>query len=89
MKNYLRGLFGAQRQIQVELDDYLDNLNAIALDMRGAIGAYLNHEMGEFLRLFEQINDVEHRLDTLRREIEAEIYGRRLLPDTRGDILRT
>ncbi len=87
MKNYLRGLFGAQRQIQLELDDYLDNLNAIALDMRGAIGAYLNHEMGEFLRLFEQINDVEHRLDTLRREIEAEIYGRRLLPDTRGDIL--
>jgi predicted phosphate transport protein (TIGR00153 family) len=87
MKNYFRALFGAQRQIQVELDDYLDNLNAIALDMRRAIGAYLNHDMGEFSRLFARINELEHHLDTLRRDIEAEIYGRKLLPDTRGDIL--
>ncbi len=42
MKNYFRALFGAQRQIQSQLDDYLDNLNAIALDMRRALGAYLN-----------------------------------------------
>jgi len=30
---------------------------------------------------------MEHSLDMLRRDIEEEIYGRRLLPDTRGDIL--
>ncbi|MEE8302176.1 MAG: DUF47 family protein [Candidatus Tectomicrobia bacterium] len=87
MKNYFRALYGVQRQIQAQLDDYLDNLNAIALDMRRAIGAYLNHDMGEFLRLFARINELEHHLDTLRRDIEADIYGRRLLPDTRGDIL--
>ncbi len=87
MKNYLRALFGSQRQIQAQLDDYLDNLNAIALDMRRAIGAYLNHDLGEFSRLFARINELEHHLDTLRRDIEADIYGRRLLPDTRGDIL--
>ena len=87
MKNYFRALFGAQRQIQAQLDDYLDNLNAIALDMRRAIGAYLNHDLGEFSRLFARINELEHHLDTLRRDIEADIYGRRLLPDTRGDIL--
>ncbi|MFQ5684170.1 MAG: DUF47 family protein, partial [Candidatus Binatia bacterium] len=87
MKNYFKGLFGVQRQIQVELDKYLDDLNTIALDMRGAMGAYLNREMSEFLHLSQQIDNREHRLDKLRRDIEAEIYGRRLLPDTRGDIL--
>ncbi len=87
IKKYLKGVFGAQRQIQVELDEYLDSLHAITLDMRKAIEAYLNHDMGEFSRLFVQINELEHRLDRLRRDIEANIYGQRLLPDTRGDIL--
>ncbi|MFQ5859382.1 MAG: DUF47 domain-containing protein [Anaerolineae bacterium] len=87
IKKYLRGLFGAQRQIQIDLDNYLDNLNVIARDMRKAVAAYLNHDGGEFLRLFKHINEIENHLDTLRRDIEAEIYGRRLLPDTRGDIL--
>ncbi|MFQ5850599.1 MAG: DUF47 domain-containing protein [Candidatus Binatia bacterium] len=87
LKKYLRGLFGTHRQIQADLDDYLDNMNAIALDMRKALGAYLNHDSAEFARLFAQINELENRLDRLRRNIEADIYGRRLLPDTRGDIL--
>ncbi len=87
VKRYLRGPFGSQSRIQRELDDYLDNLNAIALELRKAIGAYLDHDMAEFSRLFALINELEHRLDRLRRSIETDIYGQRLLPDTRGDIL--
>lgn len=87
MKKYFTGLFGAQQEIQGELDDYFDHLDGIASDMRGAIEAYLKQDMDGFTRIFERINEVEHRLDTLRRDIEAKIYGRALLPDTRGDIL--
>jgi len=65
MKNYLKDLFGAkQRQIQADLDEYLANLNAIALDLREAIRAYLAKEEEEFLSAFEQINKMENRLDT-------------------------
>ncbi|MFQ5846966.1 MAG: DUF47 domain-containing protein [Candidatus Methylomirabilales bacterium] len=86
--NYLRGLFGApQRQIQIELDEYLEKLNLIAVDMREALRAYLSQDREEFLRLFGRINELENRLDTLRRDIEEQIYGQRLLPDTRDDIL--
>lgn len=87
VKRYLRGPFGSQSRIQRELDEYLENLNAIALELRKAIGAYLDHDMAEFSRVFALINELEHRLDRLRRSIETEIYGQRLLPDTRGDIL--
>lgn len=88
MKNYLKTLFVArQQQILKELDEYLHNLNAITRDMREAIGAYLKEDMQEFLRLFGEINKTENHLDTLRRDIESRIYERRLLPDTRDDIL--
>lgn len=52
-----------------------------------AMAAYLNQEAGNFTNLYGRINEIEHHLDILRRDIEEEIYGRRLLPDTRGDIL--
>lgn len=88
LRNYLKGLFGiTQRQIEADLDEYLADLDAIALDMREAIRAYLAKEEGKFLGAFERINKMENRLDTLRRAIEEQIYGRRLLPDTRDDIL--
>jgi len=88
LRNFLKDLFGAkQRQIEADLDEYLANLDAIALDMRDAIRAYLAKEEGEFLSAFERINKIEHRLDTLRRAIEQQIYAHRLLPDTRDDIL--
>jgi predicted phosphate transport protein (TIGR00153 family) len=87
IRKYLRGLLGAQGQIQVGLDEYLENLSTIALDTQKAFTAYLNHDVDEFSQLVARINELETRLDTLRRDIETEIYARRLLPDTRGDIL--
>ncbi len=87
LKNPFRGLLGAQRKIEADLEGYLSNLGAIALTTRDAMGAYLKQDKDEFGGLVGQINDLEHQLDKLRREIEAEIYGKRLLPDTRGDIL--
>ena len=87
MKKYFIGLFGAQNEIQDKLTEYLRQTEDMALAMERAIGAYLRQETENFADLFGRINELEHRLDVLRREIEEEIYGRRLLPDTRGDIL--
>jgi predicted phosphate transport protein (TIGR00153 family) len=87
MSRFFRRLLGPQQEIQRELEEYLDHLGRIALDMRKAIGAYLDQNMEAFSGYFQGINEVENRLDTLRRNIEAKIYGQSLLPDTRGDIL--
>lgn len=88
VRNFLKVLFGARtHQIEVVLDEYLDKLNGITSYMDGAIRAYLNQDTEEFSRRFRQINEFENQLDTLRRDIEAEIYSKRLLPDTRDDVL--
>jgi predicted phosphate transport protein (TIGR00153 family) len=88
IRNFFKELFGDRgREIEVGLDEYLHKLNGIASDMHGAIRAYLNQDTEEFSHLFGKINEFENQLDTLRRNIEAEIYGKRLLPDTRDDVL--
>lgn len=87
VRRFFTGLFGAQHEIQKKLGDYLDHVTVMAADLRAAIAAYLNRDGDGFEVLFARINETEHRLDTLRRNIEEEIYGRSLLPDTRGDIL--
>jgi uncharacterized protein len=87
MIKFFSGLFGAQREIDKKLAEYFDQTKSMSLDMREAIEAYLKADMARFADAFGRINAAEHRLDMLRRDIEQEIYGRRLLPDTRGDIL--
>lgn len=88
IRNYFKELFGGRGgEIEVGLDEYLHKLNGITSDMHGAIRAYLNQDTEEFSHLFGKINEFENQLDTLRRNIEAEIYGKRLLPDTRDDVL--
>jgi predicted phosphate transport protein (TIGR00153 family) len=37
---------------------------------------------------FETINDLEHKGDDLRREIETELYAKTLIPDLRSDVLQ-
>ncbi len=78
---------GREKQIQVKLEQYFDALGQIACRLREALVGYLDQDEQSFTELLEAINALESRLDGIRRDIEMEIYGRRLLPDTRDDVL--
>ncbi len=84
---FFTGASGREKQIQVKLEQYLDALWQIACRLREALVAYLDQDEQAFTDLLEAINALESRLDGIRRDIEMEIYGRRLLPDTRDDVL--
>ncbi len=84
---FFTGAPGREKQIQVKLEQYLDALWQIACRLREALVAYLDQDEQAFTDLLEAINALESRLDGIRRDIEMEIYGRRLLPDTRDDVL--
>ena len=87
MKVFFTGALGREKQIQVKLDQYFDALRQIACRLREALVGYLDQDEQSFTDLLEAINALESRLDGIRRDIEMEIYGRRLLPDTRDDVL--
>ncbi|MCH8073974.1 MAG: DUF47 family protein [Proteobacteria bacterium] len=84
---FFKGASGREKQIQAKLDQYFDALRQIGCRHREALIGYLDQDEQSFTNLLEAINALESRLDGIRRDIEMEIYGRRLLPDTRGDVL--
>ena len=84
---FFTGASGREKQIQVKLEQYLDALWQIACRLREALVAYLDQDEQAFTDLLEAINPLESRLYGIRRHIEMEIYCRRLLPDTRDDVL--
>ena len=87
MKFFSTGALGREKQIQVKLDQYFDGLRQIGCRQREALIGYLDQDEKSFTHLLEMINALESCLDGIRRDIEMEIYGRRLLPDTRDDVL--
>lgn len=48
MKKYFIGRFGVQNEIQNKLIEYLRQMEAMALDMEKAVGAYLEQDRGIF-----------------------------------------
>ncbi len=78
---------GREKQIQVKFEQYFDALWQIACRLREALVGYLDQDEESFTDLLAAINALESRLAGIRRDIEMEIYGRRLLPDTRDDVL--
>ncbi len=87
MKLFSTATLGREKQIQEKFDQYFDGLLQIVCRLREALASYLDQDRQPFTDLLEEINALENHLDGIRRDIEMEIYGRRLLPDTRGDVL--
>lgn len=87
MKLFSTATLGREKQIQEKFDQYFDGLLQIVCRLREALASYLDQDRQPFTNLLEEINALENHLDGIRRDIEMEIYGRRLLPDTRGDVL--
>jgi predicted phosphate transport protein (TIGR00153 family) len=87
MKLFSKGALGGEKRIQRKFDEYLDGLEGIGRGLRVALDSYLEDNGRQFETQLGEISSAESHLDEIRREIEMEIYGRRLLPDTRGDVL--
>jgi len=87
VKLFSTATLGREKQIQEKFDQYFDGLLQIVCRLREALASYLDQDRQPFTDLLEEINALENHLDGIRRDIEMEIYGRRLLPDTRGDVL--
>ena len=86
------GIFGLftrkQRHIQSLLDQYLLQWAACTRVFREAWQTYLSEGVGQaFSFKVDQTHKEESRADDLRRQIELELYGKALLPESRGDIL--
>ncbi len=85
----LRFLFKKQRQIESLIYSYLDSLRMTQRRFSDALKLYLEPNIdGSFTFLTEQTHKFESKADDIREEISALMYGKALLPESRGDIMR-
>ncbi len=81
-------LFGSKTQeVESQIDKFIDNVETTALIFEQAIGDYLNDKMDRFEERFQEIDQIEHASDDLRRDIKYKLYSFMLIPEARGDVL--
>ncbi len=86
-KSKLR-LFHTTKEVETHFDSFLDTVSEGGISFRGGVGAYLDSAgNGDMAAKLKQINELEHRGDELRRQVEHELYTLALIPDFRGDVL--
>lgn len=83
MDNILR----KNTSIEKEIDDFLNQFSEAALLFKSGVDIYLNRKTDRFKRTIDEITDIEHTGDALRRSIEEKLYRKTLIPESRGDVL--
>jgi len=75
-------------KIEKMLDDYFEHCDSCVRLFAEAFEIFLHDGHGElFSSAVQSCHEAESAADDLRREIELTLYGKGLLPDSRGDIL--
>ena len=84
----LKMFFKKQQQIESLIYSYLDNLKITEKRFTEALNTCLKEGVsGDFDFLTEQTHKFESKADDIREEIKALMYGKALIPESRGDIM--
>jgi hypothetical protein len=74
-------------EIGRQIDDFLDKVSEAGLLFKSGVDAYLSGNIDSFEKKIEDIIEIEHDGDALRRNLEEALYVQTLIPESRGDVL--
>jgi hypothetical protein len=80
-------LFGNAKNIEANINQFLDAISEAGLIFSAGISDYLNRDFKQFKRRILDIKKQEGIADNLRREIRYYLYTKMLIPESRGDVL--
>jgi uncharacterized protein len=80
-------LFRRSKELEVQIDEYLDLIVNGGMLFRQGIRLYLQDRQEEFDQRLEDLRAIEQQADVLRRSIESKLYIHTLIPESRGDVL--
>jgi len=83
----MKNIFKKNSSIEIEIDDFLNQFSEAGLLFQSGVDIYLNGKKNRFQKTIDEITEIEHRGDTLRRSIEEKLYRKTLIPESRGDVL--
>lgn len=77
-----------ERQVEVAIESYLQETERCLMGFTEAFEGYFDEGLGgRFEELVEKTHRFEGAADDQRRELETAMYGKALIPESRGDIL--
>jgi predicted phosphate transport protein (TIGR00153 family) len=79
-------LFKTTKQLESQIDEYLDAVSQGGLIFIEAVKNYLEKKTDDFKERYKLITDFEHKADQLRRTIENRLYSQTLIPEHRSDV---
>lgn len=80
-------LFKSTNLVIAQIDDFLNIVDESTLVFKKGVHYYLKHDNDRFSKSIEEIDELESRADSLRREIENALYRHSLIPEFRGDVM--
>lgn len=80
-------LFRKTRELEGQIDQYLDWVVRGGLLFKQGIKFYLEFRGEEFEERLKDLKGIETKADHLRRDIESKLYIETLIPEARGDVL--
>jgi len=83
----IKNIFKQNSSIEKEIDDFLNQFSEAGLLFQSGVDIYLNGKKDRFQNTIDDITEIEHRGDALRRSIEEKLYRKTLIPESRGDVL--
>lgn len=82
-------IFSRTKSLEKKIDLFHDKIIDVTMIFKKSIKIFLEEKRSEeYKKLSKQIKQIEHDADTIRREIENDLYSRNLIPDLRGDVLQ-
>jgi len=82
-------LFGQTKQLEREIDQFVDILSEVGLIFKSIVSLYLNNgNADKFDEMVKQVSEMESKADKITKEVERTLYEETLIPDARSDVLR-
>ena len=75
------------KELEMQIDEYLDCVVSGSLIFREGVKYYLRSEIQPFEERMKRLDEIEGKADALRRSIETRLYLETLIPEFRGDVL--
>lgn len=75
------------KQLEGDIDGYLDRVTTAGLIFNEGIKSYLKGKKDKFEKNFLDISALESDADNVRRDIKHRLYTYMLIPESRGDVL--
>jgi len=80
-------MFSKGRALEKEIENYFYTVQEAGMTFNEGLKHYLQKRYDCYVVRVQEIRNIEHEADRLRRNIKRQLYTDMLIPDARGDVL--